>query len=147
MQPVSFAGRDLKPGTSLLICPWQLQRDPRHWESPDQFLMNRRYTIDAYVPFGAGPRACAGMGVAMLELQLLALEMAAAYRFTGVTPNPAPWPKASVTLIPPSMNIQIELRQARRWNAGIGDEPIGLPFGPRMEMASAGRVAARCARG
>jgi hypothetical protein len=73
--------------------------------------------------------------------------MAAAYRFTGVTPNPAPWPKASVTLIPPSMNIQIELRQARRWNAGIGDEPIGLPFGPRMEMASAGRVAARCARG
>jgi cytochrome P450 len=145
MQPVSFAGRDLKPGTSLLICPWQLQRDPRHWESPDQFLMNRRYTIDAYVPFGAGPRACAGMGVAMLELQLLALEMAAAYRFTGVVPNPAPWPKASVTLIPPSMNIQIELRKAPRRNAGMGDEHIGLPFGPRM--ASAGRVAARCARG
>jgi hypothetical protein len=84
----------------------------------------------------------------MLELQLLALEMAAAYRFTDVTPNPAPWPKASVTLIPPSMNIQIELRQARRRHAGIADEPIGLPFAPRMGMASAGRVAlsARCAR-
>src|SRR5882724_12342566 len=107
--------------------------------------MSRRYTTDAYVPFGAGPRACAGMGVAMLELQLLALEMAAAYRFTGVAPNPAPWPKASVTLIPPSMTIQIELRQERRRAVGIRDERIGLPFGPRM--ASAGRVAARCARG
>ena len=77
MQPVAIGGRELKRGTSLLICPWQLQRDPRHWESPDKFLMTRRYTTDAYVPFGAGPRACAGMGVAMLELQLLALEMAA----------------------------------------------------------------------
>ena len=113
MQPVAIGGRELKRGTSLLICPWQLQRDPRHWESPDKFLMTRRYTTDAYVPFGAGPRACAGMGVAMLELQLLALEMAAAYRFTGVAPNPAPWPKASVTLIPPPMQIDIELRQAR----------------------------------
>lgn len=112
MQPVKIGGRELKRGTSLLICPWQLQRDPRHWETPDRFLMTRRYTSDAYVPFGAGPRACAGMGVAMLELQLLALEMAAAYRFTGVAPNPAPWPKASVTLVPPALSIDIELRQA-----------------------------------
>ena len=149
LQPVRIAGRDLKPGTSLLICPWQLQRDPRHWESPDQFLMNRRYTTDAYVPFGAGPRACAGMGVAMLELQLLALEIAAAYRFTAVAPNPAPWPKASVTLIPPSMNIQIELRQERRRTAGSRDDRIGASFASRMGMASASRVAlpTKCARG
>src|SRR6266404_3578585 len=132
MKPVSFGGRDLK-----------------HWEQPDRFLMTRRYTTDAYVPFGAGPRACAGMGVAMLELQLLALEMAAAYRFTAVAPNPAPWPKASVTLIPPSMNIQIELRQERRRTAGSRDDRIGASFASRMGMASASRVAlpTKCARG
>lgn len=118
MRRVKIGKHELKRGTSLLICPWQLQRDPRHWESPDQFLMTRKYTTDAYVPFGAGPRACAGMGVAMLELQLLALEMAAAYRFTGVTPNPAPWPKASVTLIPPPMKIEVELRQVGRRASG-----------------------------
>src|SRR5260221_10256913 len=112
MAPVTTGGRDLKVGPSLLICPCHLQRDPRHWEQPDRFLMTRRYTTDAYVPFGAGPRACVGMGVAMLELQLLALEMAAAYRFTGVSPNPAPWPKASVTLVPPAMTIDVELRHA-----------------------------------
>ena len=76
--------------------------------------MDRKYAGDAYIPFGAGPRACAGMGVAMLELQLLALEIAASYRFEGVTPNPAPWPKASVTLIPPAMSISISVRPTNR---------------------------------
>ena len=135
MQPVTIGGRELKRGTSLLICPWQLQRDPRHWESPDKFLMTRRYTTDAYVPFGAGPRACAGMGVAMLELQLLALEMAAAYRFTGVAPNPAPWPKASVTLIPPPMQIDIELRQSRPRSMRF-EEVLELPYVPPISAVA-----------
>jgi cytochrome P450 len=140
MRPVSIGGRDLKRGTSLLICPWQLQRDPRHWESPDRFLMTRRYTSDAYVPFGAGPRACAGMGVAMLELQLLALEMAAAYRFTGVAPNPAPWPKASVTLVPPAMNIDIELRQAPPQDDRRFGEIVDLPSAPQVGLPAADRL-------
>jgi cytochrome P450 len=137
MQPVTIAGRDLRPGTSLLICPWQLQRDPRHWEQPDKFLMTRRYTTDAYVPFGAGPRACAGMGVAMLELQLLALEIAAAYRFTGVSPNPAPWPKASVTLVPPPMKIGIELREPRRAATGLFDQAHGVAHLPQAAVLAA----------
>ncbi len=99
--------------------------------------MTRRYTTDAYVPFGAGPRACAGMGVAMLELQLLALEMAAAYRFTGVSPNPAPWPKASVTLVPPAMNIAIELRQARRRNTALFEAGVELPYVPPVGVVPA----------
>jgi cytochrome P450 len=135
MQPVTIGGRELKRGTSLLICPWQLQRDPRHWESPDKFLMTRRYTTDTYVPFGAGPRACAGMGVALLELQLLALEMAAAYRFTGVAPNPAPWPKASVTLIPPPMQIDIELRQSRPRRMRF-EEVLDLPYVPPLSAVA-----------
>ena len=137
MAPVTIGGRNLKVGTSLLICPWQLQRDPRHWEQPDRFLMTRRYTTDAYVPFGAGPRACVGMGVALLELQLLALEIAAAYRFTGVSPNPAPWPKASVTLVPPPMNIAIELRQTRRRNSALFEAGVELPYVPPVGVVPA----------
>lgn len=114
LKPTVIAGHHIKAGTSLLICPWQMQRDPRLWHNPDEFSMDRKYAGDAYIPFGAGPRACAGMGVAMLELQLLALEIAATYRFGGVTPNPAPWPKASVTLIPPPMSISISLRPSNR---------------------------------
>ena len=136
MQPVTIGGRDLKVGTSLLLCPWQLQRDPRHFEQPDRFLMTRRYNTDAYIPFGAGPRACAGMGVAMLELQLLALEIAAAYRFTAVSPNPAPWPKASVTLVPPPMTIDIEVREVRSRIPQLGGEAARLPYIPPVGAAS-----------
>jgi hypothetical protein len=46
----------------------------------------------------------------MLELQLLALEMAAAYQFGNVDPHPAPWPKASVTLVPPAISMEIRVR-------------------------------------
>ncbi len=99
--------------------------------------MTRRYTTDAYVPFGAGPRACVGMGVAMLELQLLALGIASAYRFTGASPNPAPWPKASVTLVPPAMNIRIELRQAPGRRHGPAEDVMDLPYVPPVGITPA----------
>lgn len=109
-QPMELAGHKLTRGTSLIICPWQIHRDPRHWPEPEQFRLDRSYSTRAYLPFGGGPRACVGMGVAMLELQLLALEIAAAYQLSGVVAKPAPEPKASVTLIPPQISMQFRVR-------------------------------------
>ena len=109
---LTIGGRKLSRGTSLIISPWQMHRDPRFWSSdPHQFSLERSYSGAAYMPFGAGPRACVGMGVAMLELQLLALEMSAAFEFKNARPNPAPWPKPSVTLVPPSISVEIGIRQ------------------------------------
>jgi len=113
VRPTVVAGRKLKPGTSLIICPWQMHRDPRFWNEPDKFLLQRAHNGPAYMPFGSGPRACVGMGVAILELQLLALEMAAAFEFKVVSPTPAPWPSPSVTLIPPRISICASLRDDR----------------------------------
>jgi cytochrome P450 len=112
-RPVTIAGRRLRRGTSLIISPWQLHRDSRYWSEPNTFRLDRSHSGPAYMPFGAGPRACVGMGVAMLELQLLALEMAAAFCFDAVTPYPAAAPKASVTLLPPDMHIEIRIRESR----------------------------------
>jgi cytochrome P450 len=106
-KPMEFGGRKLTPGTSLLVSPWHFHRDHRFWDEPHAFRMDRTYNGDAYIPFGAGPRACVGMGVAMLELQLLALEIASSYVIDDVQPVPAPWPKASVTLLPPPMSMRI----------------------------------------
>jgi cytochrome P450 len=114
---IAFGGRSLKPGTSLIVAPWQIHRDPRHWEEPERFRLDRAYGSRAYLPFGLGPRACVGMGLAMLELQLIALEFAAAYAFGRVTPFPAPPPLPSVTLIPPAMQIAIRVRSARQARA------------------------------
>jgi cytochrome P450 len=106
------AGRRLKRGTSLIFAPWQLHRDPKHWDEPERFRLDRTYGNRAYLPFGLGPRACVGMGLAMLELQLIALEFAAAFSFGKVTPHPAPRPIASVTLLPPTMQLPIRVREA-----------------------------------
>lgn len=114
---VEVAGIKLKKGTSLLICPWQLQRHPDYWDEPDRFRLNRTYNSKAYLPFGVGPRTCVGMGVALLELQLLALEFASTYNLSVMSQVPAPGPRVSVTLIPPP----IELRLSIRGDMAIGE--------------------------
>jgi len=106
---VTLANRKLRPGTSLIISPWQMHRDSRFWNDPHTFSIDRHYG-DAYMPFGAGPRACVGMGVAMLELQLLSLEIAASVELSAASPTPAPWPTPSVTLVPPRIVLEASVR-------------------------------------
>lgn len=108
-QPMELGGRKLRPGTSLLISPWHMHRDPRFWTDPLAFRLDRHYGGPAYLPFGAGPRACVGMGVGLLELQILALEFAAAYTLTALDPSVGD-PKPSITLIPPSLRLSIQIR-------------------------------------
>jgi cytochrome P450 len=109
-QRVEIGGKRVEPGTSLLICPWQMHRDPRFWDSPEQFRIDRNHNSKAFIPFGAGPRTCIGMGVAMLQLQLLAMELAAAFTFEMTSDQPVSQPKPSITLIPPRMIMRIRGR-------------------------------------
>lgn len=110
----TIGGVKVKRGDSIIISPWQLHRDPRWWPEPNEFYLDRSYGGRAYLPFGVGPRACLGMGLAMLELQLLALEFAAAFSISicGEVPKPKPLP--SVTLIPPAMRIELQVRGTDR---------------------------------
>jgi cytochrome P450 len=110
-RPTEIAGRRLKRGTSLIVSPWQLHRDPRHWPDPEAFRLDRSYGNRAYLPFGLGPRACVGMGLAMLELQLIALEFAASFSFGTVTPCADMRPVPSVTLLPPAMKMDVRVRE------------------------------------
>ncbi|MBU3887938.1 cytochrome P450 [Methylosinus sp. KRF6] len=114
-------GVRLRKGTSLVISPWQYHRDPRYWVRPETFDMDREFAGDHYMPFGVGPRACVGLSVAMLELQLLALEFAAALEPTVTTQIPAPPPKPVITLVPPSIGIRVR--------------PRGLPTAERKNAA------------
>ncbi len=68
-------------GTRVIIAPWVLHRHRKLWADPEAFMPERfapenRAKIPrfAYLPFGAGPRICVGMGFAMQEA-LLALAM------------------------------------------------------------------------
>jgi cytochrome P450 len=105
----------LEPGTCLIISPWQLHRDSRHWPEPHEFRLHREHSGPAYMPFGAGPRVCVGMWLAKLELQIMALEFASTYHIEPVRTPPEPWPKPSVTLIPPSIELSLRLRSSKQF--------------------------------
>ncbi|GLT40257.1 hypothetical protein SLA2020_144060 [Shorea laevis] len=72
-----LAGFDIPPKTRVLINAWAIQRDPKYWDRPEEFLPERfeNFPVDfndqdfKYFPFGGGRRACPGMpfGIAVVE--------------------------------------------------------------------------------
>ncbi|WP_427026443.1 cytochrome P450 (plasmid) [Aureimonas ureilytica] len=114
VKTTEIGGVTLRKGTSLLISPWHLHRDPRFWPEPERFDAERSHASPAYVPFGVGPRACVGIGLAMLELQVLVLELASTFELAASTTARALTPKPSVTLIPPPITVRLAERADRR---------------------------------
>lgn len=91
-KPARLAGYNVPPKTTVLVSPWLMHRDSRWWGdtsdefSPDRWMedvetatsfysilagSNVSATSRAYIPFGAGPRVCIGMGFAMVEALLI----------------------------------------------------------------------------
>jgi len=101
-----LAGRRIRAGTVVTVSPFLLHRHRLLWKDPDafdpeRFLGANRDSIDrfAYIPFGAGPRVCIGMGFAMLEMMAMLGHLLHAYRFDLAPGHPVS-PVARVTLRP-----------------------------------------------
>jgi len=112
--PQRIGGLQLKRGTSLIISPWQLQRDNRYWVDPSSFRLDRAYNTPAFLPFGLGPRACVGIGLALLELQLLALELSTSCKLEILSSVPAGSPTPQITLLPPRIELRLRPRLQER---------------------------------
>lgn len=67
----NVGGFDIPGGTALLVNAWGIQRDPDLWEDPEMFNPERFKGYEGgnqgfrFIPFGAGRRACPGVGMAM----------------------------------------------------------------------------------
>lgn len=88
--PVHLGGHELPAGSVLYMCTHPLHHDARFWPEPERFDPERfapgweaRVPAGAYVPFGVGPRACAGRHLALLEV---AATLAAVLRRHRVLP-------------------------------------------------------------
>jgi cytochrome P450 len=70
-RPHEVAGIPVTPEDRVVVCPYAVHRNPRHWEEPESFRPERWSTITdhyAFIPFGWGPHRCVA---AALSLQLV----------------------------------------------------------------------------
>ncbi|XP_042033900.1 trimethyltridecatetraene synthase-like [Salvia splendens] len=73
MQDCNVAGYDISKGTTVFVNVWSIGRDPRSWDSPDEFLPERFLGKEpeawgsnfALLPFGSGRRVCPGINLGL----------------------------------------------------------------------------------
>lgn len=92
-----LADHDIEAGTTLLLSPFIVHRDPHWWRDATTFDPTRwltgpageyqaaPQTRNAYFPFGGGPRMCIGNSFALMEI---ALVLAQTSRHWEMTPKP-----------------------------------------------------------
>lgn len=103
--PARLGPYDLKRGDRIMIPIYALHRHTTRWENPHQFDPDRfapdrpepgRY---AFMPFGAGPRICIGMPLAMAELTAILPTLLRSTDYETLEPERI-WPHAGLALYP-----------------------------------------------
>ena len=107
VRDTEIGGQPVAKGTTLLMSPWVIHRDPRFFDNPDEFRPERwsdglaqRLPRYAYVPFGAGQRACIGASFAQLEATLLLATIAQRFQLELADQSRPVEPLPVVTLRP-----------------------------------------------
>jgi cytochrome P450 len=99
-------GHRFERGDRLLLAVHRLHRHPDFWPDADKFDPGR-FLHDAgvprhrcaYIPFGAGPRVCIGNHFALMEGQLLLVQIAQKFELT-LQPGAVVVPEVAVTMRP-----------------------------------------------
>jgi cytochrome P450 len=112
-----IGGYDVPAGAEVVIWIFHTHRDARWYPSPLAFLPERHAAEEvatrprlAYLPFGAGPRACIGAQFSLLEARLVLATLAQRFVLDGV-PGHKIAMKPGVTLMPKGgMPMQISAR-------------------------------------
>lgn len=114
LAPDKLCGRPILREDIVMLPIYALHRHEALWEAPDEFRPDRfapaakraihRYQ---YLPFGAGPRICIGMGFAQMEAKLILASLLVKWRFTP--DGPPPTPAMNLTLRPQGgVNVKVE---------------------------------------
>jgi enediyne biosynthesis protein E7 len=86
-----LGGFEFACDAGVWVSPQLLHSDPRHFPEPHRFLPERfmrggsgATLRSVYLPFGAGPRACIGANLALLQMTLISLLVARRFRLVPV---------------------------------------------------------------
>lgn len=119
LAPTTLGGFTLPAQAIVLVGLYNLHRHPAFWPDPEQFQPERwldgeRQPVrGAYLPFGAGPRACVGTHFATMEGPLLMALIGSRYDMQLAQEEVEP--EVMVTLRPKN---GIRMRLQRRRNTG-----------------------------
>ncbi|HYH99189.1 cytochrome P450 [Hyalangium sp.] len=100
------AGVPVTPEDQVLVCPYAVQRHPRHWDAPARFEPERWATLkspQAFLPFGWGPHSCPA-AVLSLELVEDVLRILLDGHRLSVTPHDTR-PSVTAALAPPRFTL------------------------------------------
>lgn len=105
---IELGGYRIGKGSSVVMSPWVMHRDPRFFTEPERFLPDRwsddyerslpRY---AYFPFGGGPRVCIGRELAMLEATAILRSLAGEFNICVQSERLRPWPTVTLRVREP----------------------------------------------
>ena len=93
-EATSLDGYPIRRGALVMVAPWVLHRHEHYWKRPHIFDPDRfdparegEMTPGAYIPFGIGPRVCAGAAFAQVEAVLLIARLFRRFAFHVVAPE------------------------------------------------------------
>lgn len=119
LRDTNIGGRPVRRGALIMVAPWVMHRHRRYWRDPDAFDPDRflpereaEMTPGAYIPFGVGPRVCAGAAFATVEATLLIARLFRRFDFELQDPE-AVRPAARLTTRP-AVPVQCRVRRAAR---------------------------------
>ncbi|WP_291287901.1 cytochrome P450, partial [Flavobacterium sp.] len=81
----------LKKGTLIGVSFYELHRNPKYWNAPEEFMPERflgeqkKHSMQYFYPFGAGPRMCIGAGFAIYEMCLTVAHVVKKYELKSET--------------------------------------------------------------
>ncbi|QSQ25794.1 cytochrome P450 [Pyxidicoccus parkwayensis] len=102
------AGVSVTPEDEVVVCPYAVQRNPRHWEDPSSFRPERWASVknaQAFIPFGWGPHTCPAALLSMELVEDVLRLIVGGYRLT-VTPRETR-PHVTAALAPPRFALSL----------------------------------------
>ncbi|MGA8698702.1 MAG: cytochrome P450, partial [Xanthobacteraceae bacterium] len=83
---VDIGGVEISQDAKVLLFLASANRDPRRWDEPERFDVNRRAA--GHVAFGAGIHLCVGQMLARLEAEMLMTALAARVEHIDIVGEP-----------------------------------------------------------
>ncbi|HYN22401.1 MAG TPA: cytochrome P450 [Thermoanaerobaculia bacterium] len=103
------AGAPVTPRDLVVVCPYAVHRNPKHWDDPDSFRPERwaaDHDSKAFIPFGWGPHRCVAATLSMQLVEDILRILGDRFRAT-VTPRTTR-PCIGAALAPPRFTLDLD---------------------------------------